>query len=40
MIKFTQKQLREMVKNGIAENIGNGTNVTRNKIEAVEGWLI
>lgn len=39
MVKFTQKQLREMVNNGIAENISNGTNDTRNKIEAVEGWL-
>ena len=39
MTKFTQKQLREMVANGIAEDISNGTNETRNKIESVEGWL-
>lgn len=39
MIKFTQKQLREMVVNGMAENISNGTNETRNEIESVEGWL-
>lgn len=39
MIKFTQKQLREMVKNGIAEDISRGTNTTRNEIEAIEGWL-
>ena len=39
MTKFTQKQLREMVANGIAEDISRGTNETRNEIEAVEGWL-
>ena len=39
MTKFTQKQLREMVKNGVAEDISTGTNETRNEIEAVEGWL-
>lgn len=39
MIKFTQKQLWEMVANGTAEDISRGTNETRNKIEAVEGWL-
>ena len=33
------EQLREMVSNGIAEDISNGTNETRNEIEAVEGWL-
>lgn len=39
MIKFTQKQLKEMAKNGIAEDISRGTNETRNEIEAGEGWL-
>ena len=39
MTKFTQKQLREMVANGVAEDISRGTNETRNEIEAVEGWL-
>lgn len=40
MTRFTQKQLREMVVNGVAENITNGTNETREEIEAVEGWLM
>ena len=39
MTKFTQKQLRKMVADGIAEDISRGTNETRNEIEAVEGWL-
>ena len=39
MTKFTQKQLREMVLNGMAEDISTGTNETRNEIESVEGWL-
>ena len=38
MTKFTQKQLREMVKNGVAIDISRGTNDTRNDIEAVEGF--
>ena len=39
MTRFTQKQLREMVANGIAEDISNGTNETRDEIESVEGCL-
>ena len=39
MTKFTQKQLRKMVSNGIAEDISRGTNETRNEIESVEGCL-
>jgi hypothetical protein len=39
MTKFTQKQLKEMVKSGIAEDISRGTNTTRNELESVEGWL-
>ena len=39
MTKFTQKQLKEMVANGIAEDISRGTNETRNEIGSVEGWL-
>ena len=38
-MKFTQKQLREMVKNGIAVDITNGNNEKRNELEKVEGWL-
>lgn len=40
MTKFAQKQLREMVANGIAEDISTGTNEIRKEIEAVEGWLV
>lgn len=39
MTKFTQKQLREIVANGIAEDISRGTNESRNEIEAIEGYL-
>lgn len=39
MTKYTQKQLREMVKAGVAINISNGDNDTRREIEAKEGWL-
>lgn len=39
MTRFTQKQLKEMVKNGIAEDISRGTNESRNEIEAIEGYL-
>ena len=39
MTKFTQKQLKEMAKSGIAEDISRGTNTTRNELESVEGWL-
>ena len=38
MTKYTQKQLREMVKDGIAVDISHGTNETRNAIEAEEGY--
>lgn len=39
MTKFTQKQLRELVALGIAEDVTRGTNDTRREIIAREGWL-
>ena len=39
MEKYTQKQLKALVKDGVATDITYGTNDTRNEIEAVEGWL-
>ena len=39
MTKYTQKQLRSMVADGYAQDITNGTNETRNDLEAAEGWL-
>lgn len=39
MTRFTQKQLKEMIKNGIAEDISRGTDETRSEIEVIEGWL-
>ena len=38
MTKYTQRQLREMVKEGIAEDITYGNNDTRRKIEEKEGY--
>lgn len=38
MEKYTQKQLRNLVSNGVAEDITYGTNETRKRIEAVEGY--
>lgn len=38
MTKYTQKQLRAMVADGIAVDISHGTNETRNAIEAEEGY--
>ena len=37
MTKYTQRQLREMVKEGIAEDITYGNNDTRREIEEKEG---
>lgn len=39
MTKFTLKQLRSMIADGIAQDISNGTNATRYNIEAREGYL-
>ena len=39
MIKYTQKQLRAMVADGIAENITNADNNVREELEKKEGWL-
>ena len=39
MTKYTQKELIELVKHGLAQDITKGTNETRNEILSVEGWL-
>lgn len=39
MTKYTQKQLRAMVNDGIAEDITNADNNTREELEKKEGWL-
>lgn len=39
MTKYTQKQLRAMVNDGIAENITNADNNVREELEKKEGWL-
>lgn len=38
MTKYTQKQLREMVKDGIAIDVSHGTNEARRAIEAEEEY--
>ncbi len=39
MTKYTQKQLRELVAQGIAEDVTHGNNDTRREIIAQEGYL-
>jgi hypothetical protein len=39
MKKYTQKELRSLVEQGLAQDITSGTNETRQQIEAIEGWL-
>lgn len=39
MTKYTQKQLREMVKYGIAENVSNYGCKEINELKEKEGWL-
>ena len=39
MEKYTQKQLKALVREGVAIDITDGTNDTRDEIEAIEGWL-
>lgn len=39
MTRYTQKQLREMVRDGIANDITSGDNDTRRSLEAAEGYL-
>lgn len=39
MTKYTQKQLREMVKDGIAENISNYNMEMAKELKNKEGWL-
>lgn len=38
MTKYTQRQLKEMVKHGLAEDITYGNNDTRRQIEETEGY--
>jgi hypothetical protein len=38
MTKFTQKQLKELVKSGAAVDITNGDDATRESIESKEGY--
>lgn len=38
MTKYTQRQLKAMVHDGIAEDVTNATNETRNQIEKEEGF--
>lgn len=40
MMRVTQRQLREMVKAGIAKDITNGDNETRREIEKEEGYYV
>ena len=39
MLKTTQKQIKEMVQTGLAIDITNGNNDTRERLMASEGWL-
>ena len=39
MTKYTQKQLKAMVADGIAENITSADNEKREELEKKEGWL-
>ena len=39
MEKYTQKEIRSFVKNGIAVDITHHGNPERNELEAREGWL-
>ena len=38
MTKYTQRQLKAMVNDGLAEDVTNATNDTRRQIEAKEGY--
>ena len=38
MKKYTQRQLKELVKSGAAIDITNGDNATRKSIESKEGY--
>lgn len=38
MTKYTQKQLRAMIRDGLATDITNGTIETRKEIEEKEGY--
>ena len=38
MTKYTQRQLKEMVKYGLAEDITYGNNDTRRQIEETDGY--
>lgn len=39
MVKYTQKQLRAMVNDGIAEDITRADDEKRGELEKAEGWL-
>ena len=39
MEKYTQKEIRSFVKNGIAVDITHHGNPEQNELEAREGWL-
>ena len=39
MEKYTQKEIRAFVKNGVAIDITNHGNTEQKEIEAREGWL-
>ena len=38
MTKYTQRQLKAMVKDGIAQDVTKATNETRKQIEEAEGY--
>lgn len=38
MMKYTQKQLKELVKNGLAEDVTYADNNKRREIEEAEGY--
>lgn len=39
MEKYTQRQLKDLVKTGAAQDITHGNDITRQEIEKVEGYL-
>ena len=38
MTKYTQRQLKAMINDGLAEDVTNATNDTRRQIEETEGY--
>jgi hypothetical protein len=39
MTKYTKKQLKDLVSNGVAIDITRGDNEKRTELEKTEGWL-